>query len=135
MPIERALPPPIMAFPDGAVVRNLPANAGDMGLIPGSGRSPGGGNDNPFQYSCLENSHGQRSIVGLRPWDHKESDATERLSTHTSRDGLRILPQGHTSRSPSLVGVLCVLEGLDMFCRPALPPKGLQLPFRLCGLG
>ena len=45
-------------FPGGAVVKNPPANAGDardMGLIPGSGRSPGGGNGNPLQYSCLEN--------------------------------------------------------------------------------
>ena len=43
------------------VVKNLPANAGDirdMGLIPGSGRSPGGGHGNPLQYSCLENPHG-----------------------------------------------------------------------------
>ena len=40
------------------VVKNLPANTGDlrdMGLIPGSGRSPGGGNGSPLQYSCLEN--------------------------------------------------------------------------------
>ena len=40
------------------VVKNLPANAGDIrdaGLIPGSGRSPGGGHGNPLQYSCLEN--------------------------------------------------------------------------------
>ena len=37
------------------VVKNLPAKAGDMSLIPGSGRSPGGGDGNPFQYSCLEN--------------------------------------------------------------------------------
>ena len=40
------------------MVKNLPANAGDerdLGSIPGSGRSPGGGNDNPLQYSCLEN--------------------------------------------------------------------------------
>ena len=40
------------------MVKNLPANAGDVrdvDLIPGSGRSPGGGNDNPLQYSCLEN--------------------------------------------------------------------------------
>ena len=42
-------------FPGGSVVKNLPANAGDMGLIPGSGRSPGGGNGNPLKYSCLEN--------------------------------------------------------------------------------
>ena len=44
-----------MVFPGGSVVKNLPTNAGDMGSIPGSGRSPGGGNGNPFQYSCLEN--------------------------------------------------------------------------------
>ena len=38
-----------------SVVKNPPINAGDAGLIPGSGRSPGEGNDNPLQYSCLEN--------------------------------------------------------------------------------
>ena len=37
------------------VVKNLPANSGDAGSIPDSGRFPGGGNDNPLQYSCLEN--------------------------------------------------------------------------------
>ena len=37
------------------MVKNLPANAGDAGLIPGSGRYSGGGNGNPLQYSCLEN--------------------------------------------------------------------------------
>ena len=37
------------------MVKNLPANAGDVGSIPGSGRSPREGNDNPFQYSCLGN--------------------------------------------------------------------------------
>ena len=44
-----------MGFPVGAVVDNLPANAGDVDSIPGSGRSSGGGNGNPCQYSCLEN--------------------------------------------------------------------------------
>ena len=39
----------------GSVVRNLPANAGDMDLVPGWGRSPGGGNGNPLLYPCLEN--------------------------------------------------------------------------------
>ena len=46
-------------YPGGTAVKNLPANARDTrdaGLIPESGRSPGGGNGNPFQYSCLENS-------------------------------------------------------------------------------
>ena len=47
-----------MGFPGGSVVKNPPANAGDIrdaGLIPGSGRSPGGGHGNPLQYSCLKN--------------------------------------------------------------------------------
>ena len=48
-----------MGFPGGSVVKNLPANAGDVGdtgSIPGSQRSPGRGNSNSLQYSCLENS-------------------------------------------------------------------------------
>ena len=44
-----------MGFPSGLAVKNLPANAGDAGSIPGLGRSPGEGNGNPLQYSCLEN--------------------------------------------------------------------------------
>ena len=42
-------------FSQSSVVKNLPANAEDMGWIPGSGRSPGEGNGYPIQYSCLEN--------------------------------------------------------------------------------
>ena len=45
-----------MGFPGGSVIRNLPANAGDVILIPGLGRSPGERNGNPLQYSCLGNS-------------------------------------------------------------------------------
>ena len=51
-----------MGFPGGAVVKNLPAKAGDardVGSIPGSGRSPGGENGNPLQNFCLENSIGR----------------------------------------------------------------------------
>ena len=47
-----------MGFPGGAGVKNSPANAGDIrdtDLIPGLGRTPGGGHGNPLQYSCLEN--------------------------------------------------------------------------------
>ena len=47
--------PLYQGFPGGSVVKNLPTNAGDMGSIPGSGRSPGGRNGNPLQYACLEN--------------------------------------------------------------------------------
>ena len=45
-----------VGFPGGSVVKNPPANAEDVGSIPGSGRSPGEGNGNPLQYSCLGNS-------------------------------------------------------------------------------
>ena len=48
-----------MGFPGGSVAKNPPANAGDAGLIPGSGRSPGEENDNQLQYSCLENPMGK----------------------------------------------------------------------------
>ena len=48
-----------------------------LGSIPGLGRSAGGGHGNSLQYSCLENPHGQRSLAGYSPWDHKESDTTE----------------------------------------------------------
>ena len=50
-------------------------NVGDPGLIPGSGRSPGEGTGNLLQYSCLENPHGQKSLVGYSPWGRKESDS------------------------------------------------------------
>jgi len=45
----------LRGFPGGPVVKNLPANSGDIGSIPGSGRSPVEGNGNPLQYSCLGN--------------------------------------------------------------------------------
>ena len=52
------------------MVKNLPAvcNVGNLGSVPGLGRSSGGGHGNPLQYSCLENTHGQRSLVGYNPW-------------------------------------------------------------------
>ena len=51
-------------FPGDSVIKNMPANTGDIrdvGLIPGSGRSPGGGHGNPLQYSCLENPKDRRA--------------------------------------------------------------------------
>ena len=50
-------------LPSGSVIRNLPANVGDVALIPGSKRAPGVGNGNPLQHSCLENSSAQRSLA------------------------------------------------------------------------
>ena len=56
--------------------KNPPAMRETLGSIPESGRCPGEGNDNLLQYSCLENSHGQRSLVGYSPGGCKESDVT-----------------------------------------------------------
>ena len=69
-----------MGFPGGSELKESACNAGELGSIPGLGQSLGGGNGNPLQYSCLGESHGQRSLVGYSPWGHKESDTTERLS-------------------------------------------------------
>ena len=55
--------------------------AGVLGSIPGLGRSLGGGHGNSLQYSCLENPHGQRRLMGYSPWGCKELDTTKRLST------------------------------------------------------
>ena len=63
------------------MVKNLLANAGearDVGSIPGWGRFPGAGNDNPLQYFFLENSM-ERNLAGYSLWGRKESDMTERL--------------------------------------------------------
>ena len=78
------------AFPSGSVVKNPPANAGDMGLIPGSGRCPGEENGNSFHYSCLGN-----------PMDRGDCQATvhrvgqswtqlKRLGVHASKYWARV---------------------------------------------
>ena len=62
------------------MVKNLPVNAGDareVGLIPGSGRSSGGGRGNTLQYSCLENPQRWRSLAAYSALGHTESDMTE----------------------------------------------------------
>ena len=70
-----------MGFPGSSAGKESAFNAGDPGLIPGLGRSPGGGNGNPLQYSGLENPHQQKNLAGYSPWGHKELDTTEQLST------------------------------------------------------
>ena len=67
-------------LPSGAVVKNLPANAGDTGdsgLIPGSGRSPGGGNGNSLWYSCLGNPMDRGDLQTTVPGLAKVSDMTQ----------------------------------------------------------
>ena len=71
-----------MGFPGGSVVKKVPANAGDMGSIPGLGRSPEEGNGNPLQYSCLRNPIDRgawwATVHGVR----RESDMTEQLNNN-----------------------------------------------------
>ena len=62
-------------FPGSSVVKNLPANAGDVGLTPGLGGYPGGGNGN--QLHCLQKSHEQSRLAVYSPWDRKKSDTNE----------------------------------------------------------
>ena len=74
----------VQCFPGGSDCKECACNAGDQGLIPGSGRSPGEENGNPLQLFLPGESHGQRRLVGYSLWSHKESDMTERLTyTHT----------------------------------------------------
>ena len=74
----------ILGFPCGSDGEESACNAGDLGLIPGLGRSPGEG----YGYSLLVFwpgvFHAQRSLAGYSPWGHKEADMTEQLThTHT----------------------------------------------------
>ena len=64
-----------LSFPGGSAVKNLPANAGDVGLIPRLGRSPGERNGNPFQYSCLGNP------MDRRTWQTTVYGVTKDLNT------------------------------------------------------
>ena len=66
--------PVFLGFPGGSDGKESTCNEGDLGSIPGLGRSPGEGNDYPLQYSGLENS------MDFSPWGHKESNMTEQLS-------------------------------------------------------
>ena len=70
------------------MAKNLPTNAGDSreaGLIPGSGRSPGGGNGNPLQYSFLEDPMDREARWTIQFMGCKESNMTEHKNTHTQR--------------------------------------------------
>ena len=64
----------LKGFPGGSDSKESTCNVGNLISIPGLGRSPGGGHGNPLQYSCLENPHGQRSLVGDSSWGCKELD-------------------------------------------------------------
>ena len=107
-----------MGFPRGSVVKNLPANAGDVDLIPGSGRPPGEGNDNLLQYSCLESSMDKgtwlamvqrvaKSWTQLSYWAYMHAYSIYMYSSLTS---------GHVSVQFSSVAQLCLTLCDPMNC-------------------
>ena len=71
----------VQGFLGSSAGKESACNAGDLGSVPWLGRSPAGRHGNPLQYFCLENLHGQRSLVGYSSWGCKESYTAERLST------------------------------------------------------
>ena len=75
----------LLGFPGGSAGKESACNVGDLGLIPGLGRSPGEENDNPLQYSHLGNSM-DRGAWRTSPWGHKELDTAERLNNNNNNN-------------------------------------------------
>ena len=75
-----------MGFPAGSVVKNLPANIRDKGLIPGSGKSPGEVNGNSLQYSCLGNPMDREAWWATVHGVAKELDMTSGLNNNNAKD-------------------------------------------------
>ena len=75
-----------MGFLDGSDNKESACNARDPGSVPGSGRSPGEGNANPLQYSCLENPKFRGAWVGYSLCGRRESDTTEQLTLSLSQN-------------------------------------------------
>ena len=99
-------------FPSHSAGKESTCNVGDLGSIPGLGRSPGGGHGNPLKYSCLENPHGQRSLAGCRPWGRRAPDTTER----TARTLLKHSRSSHHSPDTSRRPFTCFVT--DNICFP-----------------
>ena len=100
------------------MVKNLPANAGDVGLILGSGTSPGGGHGNPLQYCCLENLV-ERSLVGYSPQCLKESDMSEAIAAAAANLSL-FCPA--TFSFPCIDLLICKTQSTASECHRALLP-------------
>ena len=88
----------LFGFSGGSEVKASASNAGELGLIPELGRSPGKGNGNPFEYSCLEKPMDRGAWLGYSPWGHKELNTTEQLHFHFHQETDFSLGQGHVNR-------------------------------------
>ena len=129
------LPTPVfLGFPGGSDGRESTCNVGDLGLIPGLGRSPGGGQGNLLQYSCLENPHRQRSLVGYQSVGCKELD----MDVWQHSTGWNMLCQPSLENRRYLAGwavvlraCLSVSEGhklITMVLEPVLNRAWVSLP-------
>ena len=96
-------------FPGGSDGKEAACNAGDLGSIPGSGRSPGEGNSHPLQYSCLRNS------MNYSPCGHKESDMTEKL-TLSLYSKCKLLFQLHPENNQHALVVIFLTENTKLVC-------------------
>ena len=80
--MDKSNPNSPLGFSGGSVVKNPPANAGDAGSIPESGRSPGEGNRQPTPGFLPGKPHGQRGLEGHSPWGLEKSDPTLQLNNN-----------------------------------------------------
>ena len=119
------------------MIKNPPANTRDtrdLGLISGSGRSPGEGSGNPLQYSCLENPHGQRSLLGYSLQGLTESDVTEATQLacmHTLSlkfpvsSSVKPMKEGKKKNNAAKASRICPTSGESvhrlLLCLPGLP--------------
>ena len=81
---DRLPTPVLLGFPGGSAGKECACSVGDLGSIPGLGRSPGEGNSYPLQSSCLRIPMDRGAWGCCIPWGLKELDRTERLSTHST---------------------------------------------------
>ena len=106
-------------------------------MIPGSGRSPGGGHGNPLQYSCLENPHGQRSLAGHSPQGLKESEMAtititfylQQVVPRTTRAGshpITLSGRDLLFHRLSVGAWLCLQAAQGCGCRPPRAGRGRQ---------
>ena len=133
-----------LGFPGGSVVNNLPASArdsGDVCSVPGSGRSPRGGNGNPLQYSCLENPMDRGAWWAII---HGVAKSRTRLSMHTSRSPLVLKGTSLESVLQAnvkvgtwprpLQGPSLLLQPLELHCLPSMACGFLQLRSQQCSV-
>ena len=105
-----------MGFPGVSVVKNPPANAGDAGSIPGLGKSPGEGNGNLLQCSCLGNPM-DRSLDSYSPWGCKRAghDLANKQQQHSLTNDHKL---GHLKQHKCILLIVLDPAGLGSRCQP-----------------